>query len=135
MSFLKKLKSIGLLVTGFNACFVLWGCSHSSPASEVSLKSPLNAVEKSEVITVRTQSYARPPYSGATYYLYEQDGNVICTKIKVCNKYNECETAYHSGHFRDEEETEDGVEPFEKTEPQVIPVEKIKLHRCLAQKV
>jgi hypothetical protein len=29
----------------------------------------------------RANSYPPPPYSEATYYVYERDGNVICTKV------------------------------------------------------
>lgn len=39
-------------------------------------------------ITIRTETYPRPPYSGATSYVYERDGKVICTKLAVCDKYD-----------------------------------------------
>ena len=36
-----------------------------------------------EATTVRTESFPRPPYSGATYYVYERTGRTICTKLAV----------------------------------------------------
>ncbi|AGH95414.1 hypothetical protein [Pseudobdellovibrio exovorus] len=124
----KKYKFV--LVIAMVSGLLLGACSHTSPEPVAENHITIPAQEGS-AIAVRTESYARPPYSGATYFLYEKDGQVICTKLKVCNKYNECETTYKSGLFRDEEEMEEGVEPFEKTESQVIAPEKLKLHQCL----
>lgn len=45
-------------------------------------------------IFIRTEIYPRPPYSGATYYIYERDDKPICTKLEVCNKFNRCSTTY-----------------------------------------
>lgn len=34
----------------------------------------------SDDITIRTESYPRPPYSGATCYFYEKGNQTMCTK-------------------------------------------------------
>jgi hypothetical protein len=88
--------------------------------------------EVAGAITIRTEEYPRPPYSGATYYFYEQDGEVICTKLKVCSKYDDCDTKYAKGYFKDEYDIETG-EPF-GFEPAVeIPSAKLKKHVCLTK--
>lgn len=84
------------------------------------------------VITVRTENYPRPPYSGATYYIYEGDGQVICTKLRVCNKYDDCETEYRKGVFKEEEDIETG-EPYGKSKAVVIPSAKLRKHVCLTR--
>jgi len=71
-------------------------------------------------ITVRTESYPRPPYSGATYYIYEQSGRTICTKLEVCNKFDECSSQYFKGAYRATEDQETG-NPYEQTQPVLIP--------------
>jgi hypothetical protein len=81
-------------------------------------------------ITVRTESYPRPPYSGATYYIYEQSERTICTKLEVCNKYNDCSTEYFKGAYRTEEDQATG-DPYDKTAPVVIPRAKLNKHACL----
>ena len=81
-------------------------------------------------ISVRTENFPRPPYSGATYYFYERDGEVICTKLEVCNKYDNCSTQYKKGKFKEEEDIEHG-EPSGKTEPVLIPSHKLRRHVCL----
>lgn len=81
-------------------------------------------------ITVRTENYPRPPYSGATYYLYESDDKVICTKLEVCNKFNECSTTYKKGAFKEDEDVQTG-DPYGKTDPVVIASAKLKKHVCL----
>lgn len=81
-------------------------------------------------IKIRTENYPRPPYSGATYYIYEREGETICTKLEVCNKYNNCSTIYTKGAFKEEEDVETG-EPYGKTDAVVIPASKLKKHACL----
>ena len=83
-------------------------------------------------ITVRTENYPRPPYSGATYYIYERDGETICTKLEVCNKYDDCSTTYKKGVFKEEEDIETG-EPYGKTKPVVITNSKLRKHVCLTK--
>lgn len=83
-------------------------------------------------ITVRTERYPRPPYSGATYYIYERDGEAICTKLEVCNKYDDCETQYKKGAFKEGEDIETG-EPYGKSKPVVIAAAKLKKHACLTR--
>lgn len=81
---------------------------------------------------IRTETYPRPPYSGATYYIYERGGKVICTKLKVCNKYDECETSYRQGQYKDREDIETG-DPYDTTAPVPIQGEKLKKHVCLVR--
>ena len=81
-------------------------------------------------ITVRTESYPRPPYSGATYYIYERSGNTICTKLEVCNKFEECGSEYFKGAYRAQEDQETG-EPYGQTPATPIPRAKLNKHVCL----
>ena len=81
-------------------------------------------------ITVRTESYPRPPYSGATYYIYEQSGQTICTKLEVCNKFGNCSAQYIKGVYRAKEDQETG-DPYDKSEAILIPRDKLKKHVCL----
>ncbi|MFO1234720.1 MAG: hypothetical protein U1E47_06575 [Rivihabitans pingtungensis] len=30
------------------------------------------------------------PYSGAVYYFYHAGPKIVCTKLSVCNKYDQC---------------------------------------------
>lgn len=83
-------------------------------------------------ITVRIERYPRPPYSGATYYIYERDGQQICTKLEVCNKYDDCETTYRKGVFKEEEDLETG-EPYGKEDAVIIPAAKLRKHVCLTR--
>jgi hypothetical protein len=83
-------------------------------------------------VTVRTENYPRPPYSGATYYIYERDDEIICTKLEVCNKYDDCTLTYKKGTFKEEEDVETG-EPYGKTEPVVISRSKQRKHVCLTK--
>ncbi|QDE39736.1 hypothetical protein FIV34_11230 [Luteibacter pinisoli] len=85
-----------------------------------------------EPITIRTETYPRPPYSGATYYVYERGGAVICTKLAVCNKYDECQTSYHAGVFKDPEDVETG-KPYGGSPAVTIPDGKLRKHQCLAK--
>ena len=89
------------------------------------------AIQKSR-ISVRTENYPRPPYSGATYYIYERGGEVVCTKLRVCNKYDQCDTEYKKGSYKDEQDIETG-EPFGKTAAVFIPNSKLKRHVCLTR--
>ncbi len=83
-------------------------------------------------ITVRTETFPRPPYSGATYYIYERGGEVICTKLQVCNKYDDCDTEYRKGVYKDEIDVETG-DPYGTTRAVVIPTAKLKKHVCLTR--
>jgi hypothetical protein len=93
---------------------------------------PSEAAVQHNRITVRTERYPRPPYSGATYYIYERGDEVICTKLEVCNKYDECSTEYRKGSFKEEEDVETG-EPYGKTDAVVIPTAKLRKHVCLTR--
>ena len=90
------------------------------------------APPQSNRISVRTENYPRPPYSGATYYIYERGGEVICTKLQVCNKYDNCDTVYKKGVYKDEMDIEIG-EPYGKTDAVFIPKAKLRKHLCLTK--
>lgn len=92
--------------------------------------SPGNASQA--VITVRTENYPRPPYSGATYYLYERDGKTICTKYAVCNKFDECDNEYFIGNHKELEDVQTGA-PYDKTPATVIPNASLSKHVCLTK--
>lgn len=81
-------------------------------------------------ITVRTETYPRPPYSGATYYIYEQSGRTICTKLEVCNKFGDCGAQYVKGAYRAEEDKATG-DPYGETPATLIPRSKLNKHVCL----
>ena len=83
-------------------------------------------------MTLRTENYPRPPYSGATYYIYEQNGEAICTKLEVCNKYDNCTTEYHKGVYKDDEDKQTG-NPYGTTPAVPLPPAKQKKHTCLAK--
>ncbi|MGI3902479.1 MAG: hypothetical protein ACRYGP_16875 [Janthinobacterium lividum] len=83
-------------------------------------------------ITVRTENYPRPPYSGATYYIYEREGKTVCTKLAVCNKFNDCETRYVAGVFKDAEDVETGA-PYGTTPAVTIPASSLSKHVCLTK--
>lgn len=89
------------------------------------------AVQRSK-ITIRTEIYPRPPYSGATYYIYERDGEVICTKLEVCNKYDDCSQTYQKGAFKEDEDIQVG-EPFGRSKAVTIPRSKLRKHVCLTR--
>lgn len=86
----------------------------------------------SGAITVRTENYPRPPYSGATYYIYEQAGAPICTKLEVCNKFDDCTVTYRRGAFKEPEDQETGA-PYGTTPVTLIPTAKISKHVCLTK--
>ena len=83
-------------------------------------------------VTVRTERYPRPPYSGATYYVYERGGVPICTKLEVCNKYGDCAASYHAGRYRAPEDRETGA-PYATSPATPIPADKLKRHVCLVR--
>jgi hypothetical protein len=83
-------------------------------------------------ISVRTENYPRPPYSGATYYIYQRGDRVICTKLEVCNKYDRCSTEYKKGEHKDEIDIETG-DPYGKTDPVFIPAARLRKHVCLVK--
>ena len=90
------------------------------------------ATRQSNRVTVRIERFPRPPYSGATYYIYERGGEVICTKLEVCNKYDDCDVQYKKGIFKEDEDVQTG-EPY-GTEPAVlIPAAKLRKHVCLTK--
>ena len=92
----------------------------------------LPAGEQKGRVTIRTENYPRPPFSGATYYIYERDDEVICTKLEVCNKYDDCSVTYKKGAFKEEEDVRSG-EPYGKTDPVVITRSKQRKHVCLTK--
>lgn len=83
-------------------------------------------------ISVRTEQYPRPPYSGAVYYIYAQGGSTICTKLEVCNKFDECQTSYHRGSFRDDYDRRTG-DPYGTSPAVIIAPDKLKKHVCLVR--
>jgi hypothetical protein len=83
-------------------------------------------------VSIRTESYARPPYSQATYYVYEREGKVICTKLAVCDKYDQCDTGYHAGAFVDPQDQKAG-KPAHETAAVLIPPGKRAKHQCLVK--
>lgn len=85
-------------------------------------------------VTIRTESYPRPPSSDATYYIYERNGQVICTKLAVCDKYGNCNSEYRAGVYKAEQDVRIG-QPYDSTSPVRIPPEKLSRHVCLAKYV
>lgn len=81
-------------------------------------------------ISIRTESYPRPPYSGATYYIYEKNNRPICTKLEVCNKFRNCQIEYRKGRYQ---EQEDAGEPYARTDKVVIPSKRLNRHACLTK--
>jgi hypothetical protein len=121
---------IGVLVVGTLISF-------ASTTSSVAAVDPfttvvLSVIAQKKPITIRTENYPRPPYSGATYYIYEREGEVICTKLEVCNKFDECETTYKRGTFKDDVDVETG-DPYGRTKPVVIAAAKERKHVCLTK--
>ncbi len=86
----------------------------------------------SGTVTVRTENFPRPPYSGATYYIYERGGRTICTKLEVCNKFDNCERQYAAGLFKDPEDVETGA-PYNTTPAVAIPRAALSKHVCLTK--
>ncbi|HEX6124875.1 MAG TPA: hypothetical protein VFZ23_05820 [Pyrinomonadaceae bacterium] len=92
----------------------------------------LGAANQQDRVSVRTENFPRPPYSGATYYIYERGGEVICTKLEVCSKFDDCSVEYKKGSYKDEIDIEIG-EPYGKTEAVLIPKNKLRKHVCLTK--
>ncbi|RVU14147.1 hypothetical protein [Methylobacterium oryzihabitans] len=92
---------------------------------------PLHA-HAAGAITVRTENYPRPPYSGATYYIYGRDGQTICTKLEVCNKFEQCDTRYEQGAYKDPEDVETG-QPYGTTPAVTIAPASLAKHVCLTR--
>ena len=97
----------------------------------LALPATVFALDK-QPITITTETYPRPPYSGATYYIYERNGKVICTKLAVCNKYDECETSYHGGVFKAPEDVQTG-KAYGGSPAVVIADAKLSKHQCLVK--
>jgi len=87
---------------------------------------------QSPTVTIHTEAYPRPPYSEATYYVYERDGKVICTKLAICDKYDQCDTGYHVGAFVDPDDQKTG-KPYHVTAAVPVPPSKRAKHQCLAK--
>ncbi len=85
---------------------------------------------EANAFTVRTERYPRPPYSGATYYIYEQNQATVCTKLQVCNKYDHCSTEYVKGPYTAEIDMRTG-EPYGSTDPVTIAPKSLRKHVCL----
>ncbi len=83
-------------------------------------------------ITVRTETFARPPYSEATYYIYKFDGRTVCTKLAVCSKYDQCSTQYVQRAFREPEDT-GASQPYATTAAVGIAPASLSKHVCLAR--
>ena len=125
-----------ILMLGCASGVVLSGdASLAETASMVSerVERPAQSVPGQKQPTyIRTENYPRPPYSGATYYIYERNGEVICTKLQVCNKYDNCDVTYKKGSYKDEIDVETG-EPYGKTGAVIIPSNKLRKHVCLTK--
>jgi hypothetical protein len=93
---------------------------------------PAGGARGESPITIRTGRYPRPPYSGATYYIYERGGRALCTKLEVCNKFGDCASTYHRGRYRDAEDVETGA-PYRTTPVVPIPGAKLRKHACLVR--
>jgi len=85
---------------------------------------------KQTEVSIRTETYPRPPYSGVEYYYYEIDNKVIYTKLEVCNKYGSCNIVYKKGFYKNQEDADTGA-PYDSTPPVSIPVDKLNKHVCL----
>ncbi|WP_266156790.1 hypothetical protein [Dyella silvatica] len=83
-------------------------------------------------VSIRTERYPRPPYSGATYFIYEKDGKVICTKLAVCDKFDACESTYTQGSYKAPEDVKTG-DPYGATPAVLIPKDKLPKHVCLTK--
>ncbi|WP_202594227.1 hypothetical protein [Frateuria defendens] len=89
------------------------------------------AVQK-KAITIRTEEYPRLPYSEAKYYIYERNGQVICTKLAVCDKYDACDTEYHAGTYKADQDAKTG-KPYGSSAAVLIPPQKLSKHVCLSK--
>lgn len=100
------------------------------PDTHDSKQAAADAIAAPSDIYVRTEDYPRPPYSGATYYIYEKNGAPICTKLAVCNKYGDCQVSYRTGVYKD---PLDFGAPYRQNAAVPIPGEKLKRHACLTK--
>ena len=89
------------------------------------------AAAQRKQITVRTETYGWGSYSDATYYIYESGGEAICTKLEICNKFDECHTTYKKGTYTDEQNV--NQDPYKKTDAVIIPQGKLRKHVCLTK--
>lgn len=64
--------------------------------------------------------------------VYERGGNTICTKLAVCNKFNECDNTYVRGSFKDPEDIQSGA-PADTTPKVAIKEASLSKHVCLTQ--
>jgi len=117
----------GMSVSGFLLLSLALGFVATCQAGE-GVTAPIGG------ITVRTEIFPRPPSSGATYYIYERDGKTVCTKLAVCDKYGHCDTEYHAGVFKTDEDVETG-NPYGSSPAVLIPPQKVSKHVCLAKYV
>ena len=101
-------------------------------AAAIPIPIPSAEAGPAETITVRTENFARPPYSGATYYVYEQAGRTVCTKLSVCNKFDQCDVTYKPGAYKDPEDVAAG-EPFATTPAVAIAPASRSKHLCLTR--
>jgi hypothetical protein len=83
-------------------------------------------------VTIRIEKYPRPPYSEATYFIYERDGQTICTKLAVCDKFDACDTEYHAGSYKADLDASTG-DPYHATPKALIAPEKLRKHMCLTK--
>jgi hypothetical protein len=87
--------------------------------------------DEDEPVTIRTETYRRLSYSDATYFIYERDGETVCTKLVVCNHYTAaCRTVYARGAFRAYVDLNAGA-PTTETTPVAIPQRNLIRHICL----
>ena len=87
--------------------------------------------DEDEPVTIRTETYRRVSYSDATYFIYERDGETVCTKLVVCNRYTAvCRTVYARGAFRAYVDLNAGA-PTIETAPVAIPQRNLVRHICL----
>lgn len=103
-------------------CFV----AGLAPATAVTAK------ESASGITVRTEQYPRPPYSEAKYFIYEKAGATVCTKLEVCNKYDQCQSSYHRGSYKAAADQKTG-EPYGSSPAVPIAPSTLGKHVCLVR--
>ena len=111
--------------------FLASGCSFAQDVAVDSLL-PRKPETARDLITIRTETYPRPPYSTATYYIYERAGAAICTKLTVCDKFDSCESEYVSGGFKTAEDSATG-KPGRQGAAVSIRRENLSKHMCLTK--
>lgn len=71
----------------------------------------------------------RLPYSFAVYYIYGAGEQIVCKKLRICIKYDDCSTTYRRGAFKErQDETAYGV-----TAAILIPTASRSRHVCLTR--